>query len=411
MANFTENSQWVSVTKPDNIDYNIAEKSTVFFSAAHSFIAGDYLTNPANNSAGIVYEVLSGTSLNIARDTSTVFAASGNFGNGVATVAYSSITTTHGINNDVSQRLVDRTKWLYDNKAGGNISVSAGSGLTGGGDLSANRTITLGTPSTISNVTTNSVSGTTHTHAIASSSTSVAGVVQLNDTLTSTSTTQALTAAQGKILQDNKADNTITISAGVGLTGGGNLTANRTITMGTPSTLNGNTTNSVSGTTHAHAISAATDTVRGVVELATTTETANGLDTTRVITPWALTNSSSLSNQDSLNQNLSLSQVVTYRHRNCLLSSGNVVTPISYFGRTNMVSDHLANNTWTITFPFALTRIFNIHCNAGLNQQSNFYFVYSITEIHTGGFTIRSGELAAITNPVYMIWSAFGWVV
>ncbi|MBR2652716.1 MAG: tail fiber protein [Bacilli bacterium] len=36
-------------------------------------------------------------------------------------------------------------------------------------------------------------------------STSAAGAVQLNNTLTSTSTTQALTAAQGKELYDNKA--------------------------------------------------------------------------------------------------------------------------------------------------------------------------------------------------------------
>lgn len=79
-------------------------------------------------------------------------------------------------------------------------SVIAGNGLSGGGVLTANRTLTLGTPTKITSSSTNSVTTTSHTHEIDNASTSVAGVVQLNNTLTSTSTTQALTAAQGKVL-------------------------------------------------------------------------------------------------------------------------------------------------------------------------------------------------------------------
>jgi hypothetical protein len=45
-------------------------------------------------------------------------------------------------------------------------TLTAGNGLTGGGDLSANRTLTLGTPSDITNSTTNSVTSTSHTHAL-----------------------------------------------------------------------------------------------------------------------------------------------------------------------------------------------------------------------------------------------------
>lgn len=45
-------------------------------------------------------------------------------------------------------------------------TISAGNGLTGGGDLSANRTISMGTPSTIGPATSNTASGTTHTHAL-----------------------------------------------------------------------------------------------------------------------------------------------------------------------------------------------------------------------------------------------------
>ena len=45
-------------------------------------------------------------------------------------------------------------------------TISAGNGLTGGGDLSTNRTISMGTPSTIGPATSNTTSGTTHTHAL-----------------------------------------------------------------------------------------------------------------------------------------------------------------------------------------------------------------------------------------------------
>lgn len=54
---------------------------------------------------------------------------------------------------------------------------------------------------------------------------------------------------------DAKAATATTISAGVGMTGGGSLAANRTITMGTPSTVTGASTNSATGTTHTHALS------------------------------------------------------------------------------------------------------------------------------------------------------------
>lgn len=44
--------------------------------------------------------------------------------------------------------------------------IIAGNGLTGGGSLAANRTLTLGTPSTITKTATNSVSPTSHTHEL-----------------------------------------------------------------------------------------------------------------------------------------------------------------------------------------------------------------------------------------------------
>lgn len=69
--------------------------------------------------------------------------------------------------NDLANKNTARTNLDVFSKSEVNSkSISAGNGLTGGGDLSANRTISMGTPSTVGPSTTNAVSGTTHTHAL-----------------------------------------------------------------------------------------------------------------------------------------------------------------------------------------------------------------------------------------------------
>lgn len=95
-----------------------------------------------------------------------------------------------------------QVKILNDNKANKTTTLTAGNGLSGGGTLEANRTLTLGTPSKITGSTTNSVTATSHTHEIDNASISVAGVVKLNNTLTSTSTSEAATANTVKLLND-----------------------------------------------------------------------------------------------------------------------------------------------------------------------------------------------------------------
>lgn len=54
------------------------------------------------------------------------------------------------------------------------------------------------------------------------------------------------------------ATTSVTISAGDGLSGGGNLTANRTISMGTPSSITATSTNSVTASSHTHEITEGT---------------------------------------------------------------------------------------------------------------------------------------------------------
>lgn len=110
--------------------------------------------------------------------------------------------------------------------------VTAGNGLTGGGSLGADRTLTLGTPGSISGSSTNSVTTTSHTHELLLASADISNALGFTP-----------------------ADRARLITAGNGLTGGGALTADRTVTLGTPGTLTGSTTNAVTTTSHTHAIS------------------------------------------------------------------------------------------------------------------------------------------------------------
>lgn len=58
-------------------------------------------------------------------------------------------------------------------------TITAGAGLTGGGDLSANRSVAMGTPGTLTATTTNSATGTTHYHLIDEDSIVSAGMAAL----------------------------------------------------------------------------------------------------------------------------------------------------------------------------------------------------------------------------------------
>jgi hypothetical protein len=165
-------------------------------------------------------------------------------------------------------------------------TITAGDGLTGGGDLTADRTLTMGTPSALTATSTNAATTTSHTHSIdstiarsavtitAGDGLSGGGDLTANRTLdvdsTVVRTSRTITAGDGLTgggnLTANRTldvDSTVvrtsrTITAGDGLTGGGNLTANRTITMGTPGSITATSTNSASGSSHTHSISAGT---------------------------------------------------------------------------------------------------------------------------------------------------------
>lgn len=172
---------------------------------------------------------------------------------GVALADITNATVTVDANSPISVALMNQhiehsdphPQYLQSDDISGKAdkvtTITAGAGLTGGGDLSGNRIITLGTPSTITSWSGNEVSGSTHTHELGDgsvtdakitnvSASKITGVipsanlppasapVNVIDNLTSNSVNDALSANQGRVLAEQLADK-LNLSGGV-LTGG-----------------------------------------------------------------------------------------------------------------------------------------------------------------------------------------------
>ena len=117
-------------------------------------LSGDYSFNNLTLSGGLT--VAAGTGIQFANNDTITYNDSDN----------SFSFTSDGI---VSGAIIRAGRYL--NASGNDVvydtrSVSAGDGLTGGGNLAANRTISMGTPSSITATSGNSVTSTSHTHAI-----------------------------------------------------------------------------------------------------------------------------------------------------------------------------------------------------------------------------------------------------
>ena len=117
----------------------------------------------------------------------------------------------NGIDNRPTRELANRTLWLKTELAKAvqsigslqGISITAGAGLVGGGNLSASLSLALATPSTLSGNTNNWAGNgnTGHTHELAKATATLAGVVRLIDNLTAGGRDAALSAEQGKALK------------------------------------------------------------------------------------------------------------------------------------------------------------------------------------------------------------------
>jgi hypothetical protein len=133
-------------------------------------------------------------------------------------------------------------------------TITAGNGLTGGGDLSANRTFTLGTPTTLTISTSNTLYSGSHTHYVAFPVTSV----------NSKTNAVTITASDIGATTTVHTHNNITITAGNGLTGGGDLSTNRTVTLGFPHTVTSTSINGAySDGSHSHNITFPVTSVNG----------------------------------------------------------------------------------------------------------------------------------------------------
>lgn len=161
-----------------------------------------------------------------------------------------------GISNKPQKQLANRTQWLK---------------------AKINELFGKNTPKKITKDTTNLVANDGHTHEIEKGSLTTSGIVQLTDSVNQDSSVFAATAKAVKTAFDKavaaynlaagKANATTNITAGNGLTGGGQLNANRTIAMGTPSSITATTTNSVTSTSHTHEIEKGSLTTSGIVQL------------------------------------------------------------------------------------------------------------------------------------------------
>ena len=141
-----------------------------------------------------------------------------------------------GIDNRQAKQLANRTLWLKNQtealqtatagKAASSTTVTAGNGLTGGGNLTASRTISLGQPGQITAQSQNAVQSSGHTHAIDTASTSRAGIVQLESSTGSQAEDRAATPKAVKAAYD-KAIEAINAARGINIPSVGTASTSR----------------------------------------------------------------------------------------------------------------------------------------------------------------------------------------
>ena len=144
--------------------------------------------------------------------------------------------------NQPLQALANRTLWLKkqtealqtesDTKAAASTAVNAGDGLTGGGSLAQSRTIALASPGQITATSQNAVQENGHTHAIDTATTTRAGIVQLDNTVSETEDTAATPKAV-KAAYDKALAAAATANLKVSLTGDQTITGQKTFTAAT----------------------------------------------------------------------------------------------------------------------------------------------------------------------------------
>ncbi|HFC7476517.1 TPA: tail fiber protein, partial [Neisseria meningitidis] len=142
--------------------------------------------------------------------------------------------------NQPLQSLANRTLWLKnqtealqtasDTKAAASTAVNAGDGLTGGGNLNASRTISLGKPGQITARSQNAVQEAGHTHAIDTATTTRAGIVQLESSTGSQAEYRAATPKAVKAAYDKALAAAAAANLKVSLSGDQTVNGQKTFT-------------------------------------------------------------------------------------------------------------------------------------------------------------------------------------
>lgn len=114
-------------------------------------------------------------------------------------------------------------------------TITAGNGLTGGGDLTGDRTITLGNPGSITATSTNAVTATSHTHELAANSVVTAKILNSNVTFAKIQNIPTQTLI-GRYSTGTGVAQSITLGTGLNLNASGVLSATNT-TAGTVSSV------------------------------------------------------------------------------------------------------------------------------------------------------------------------------
>lgn len=189
------NVQWMKATNSGNIITLTSETRTAKMSKYYNGLAVQFVSPiniTASSGAQIKIDNLNAQPFTTTNDIEVgsvvcaVYSASGFTANKMGVAVIDNLTTA-----DSKKALsANQGKVLNEKKADKTIQVIAGNGLTGGGDLNANRTLNVASAN--DGITVN------------------ANNIQLNtvDNLTTTSTTKPLSANQGKILSE-KVDNAV----------------------------------------------------------------------------------------------------------------------------------------------------------------------------------------------------------